>query len=308
MNIDVGPRVTCRLIGQLGNQLFTYFAALALASRQRVSVSADAFFATRTGGLVSLQSCILPEFEGLHGDHRLLSALVGASRREGLHVRFADGLQRSLGREIFRSPVVGYAGSLEELEGRDVTIDGYYQTYLYVEEARSRLGLARTQVVRADSPSPWLIQLMNQAMNVSPIGLHIRGADDYRKAGIRLNTRQYLSDALPLVDASDERSPIWVFSDDLDYARSVVQAALRYRTQFVPIPQGTRPIEVMLALACTHSIITANSTFSWWSAYLSGHDRVVTPAPWMPAGEMSELDFGSNLIPSQWMSVPATFV
>lgn len=307
MGIEQRPGVTSRLLGQLGNQLFCYFAAAALASRQGLNVNVDGFLSSRTDGRISLRACSLPILGQFRGDHRIVGALVGSARRKGFHVAVSDAREHLVGRVIFRPSVVGYAGALNDLEGQDVVLDGYFQTYRYVEEVRISLGLQQSELVKVAVPSPWLLDIRDRASKIAPIGLHVRIASDYRSAGISLDIGTHVVTSLKTMGLLSTRQPIWLFSDDPEYALDRIPRDLRNRIEVITAPVGTPPIEVMIALASAHDLIISNSTFSWWSAYLSGHNRVVAPYPWMPPNEDPECDYDANLVPAEWRTVDAAF-
>jgi hypothetical protein len=89
---------------------------------------------------------------------------------------------------------------------------------------------------------------------------------------------------------------IFVFSDDVAWVKENLKT--EYSMEFVSGKGFTDSEELMLMSACKHNI-TANSTFSWWSAWLNQNPRkiVVTPQKWFVHEEMMNAGF----IPETWI-------
>ena len=59
--------------------------------------------------------------------------------------------------------------------------------------------------------------------------------------------------------------------------------------------------QMLLMSLCQHNII-ANSTFSWWGAWLSSSELVVAPSGWFKGSNNQHLDT-KDLIPENWMVI-----
>jgi hypothetical protein len=96
--------------------------------------------------------------------------------------------------------------------------------------------------------------------------------------------------------SSQLQDPIFfIFSDSPEWARQNLQ--LPFVTRFVPHVSDDPAWEMQLMSTCRHSII-ANSSFSWWGAWLGAADDriVIAPKHWFrdPAIDTSDL------IPARW--------
>src|SRR5690606_26072631 len=90
----------------------------------------------------------------------------------------------------------------------------------------------------------------------------------------------YYKRAILLLKEKLERFTIFVFSDDLDWVRSNLQAEtpvvyVDYRSD------DKTATDLALMSLCKHNII-ANSSFSWWGAWLNRNPgkQVIAPKPW----------------------------
>jgi hypothetical protein len=92
----------------------------------------------------------------------------------------------------------------------------------------------------------------------------------------------------------------YVFSDDLDWCREAL-APIQVPLTFVDANRGENSWQdLFLMAACRHSII-ANSSFSWWGAWLGDdagdHNRiVVAPQTWFSGAEIDIAD----RVPPTW--------
>jgi hypothetical protein len=128
---------------------------------------------------------------------------------------------------------------------------------------------------------------------------------DYTKAvnqqTLGLASAAYYARALRLLRRLGVSGPVFVVSDELDLA----MAELADIPDLQPIapPAGTDLIEIVLAMSRAHAMVMANSTFSWWAAWLGDRpDRpVIAPRPWFNTLRLSERDL---LLP-HWVSLEA---
>ena len=90
----------------------------------------------------------------------------------------------------------------------------------------------------------------------------------------------------------------YIFSDDLDWVKK--NLIISEPSTFVdhnPSDQAFQDLRLMSS--CKHQII-ANSSFSWWGAWLNPNPEkiVIAPEKWFPANEDT-----STLLPKDWLSI-----
>jgi hypothetical protein len=108
-------------------------------------------------------------------------------------------------------------------------------------------------------------------------------------------TADYYKSAVQLMAQYVPRSTHFVFSDDIDWVR----ANLDFPPGTVYANASPSPVEDLFLMSrCQHHII-ANSTFSWWAAWLSAspHKIVVAPRCWY----VVEGQEPPGLIPDTWV-------
>ena len=174
-------------------------------------------------------------------------------------------------------------------------IRGYFQSYKYAECSRVQIIQALNQL----PTSPWTINKLSEAIKVKPISMHIRRGDYIQQSSrYGLLDESYYLIALSKLTKNTKEREIWIFSDDLDNAL-VEKISNIYKTVFINKPEGVSDLEVLLVMSKCSSHVIANSTFSWWGAYLSeSSNNVVSPKPWTISGLNP-----NELLPPNWITV-----
>ncbi len=109
----------------------------------------------------------------------------------------------------------------------------------------------------------------------------------------------YYINAIDLISKKSGDPVLFVFSDDIPWVQENLKVP--YNTHFIDWNSGDQSYEdLRLMSLCKHNII-ANSSFSWWGAWLNTNDSkiVVAPAKWF-AG--TEVDY-SDIIPANWIKL-----
>lgn len=121
------------------------------------------------------------------------------------------------------------------------------------------------------------------------VAVHVRGGDYDGLYHNRL-TQKYYHEAMQIMYERGHRD-FTVFSDDPDFALSVTGM------NSIDVKD---PIESMCMMSGYDSNIIANSSFSWWAAWLSGNIDIIAPSQWV--GKAAMLDT-SDIIPDDWLKI-----
>ena len=140
-----------------------------------------------------------------------------------------------------------------------------------------------------------------------PVALHIRHgeySDDFRfRVLFGVLPLEYYRDAVNRLKSDGENFTLFVFSDDLAWAKENLDFGVPM--EFV---EGCEKDveEIYLMSLCRHNII-ANSTFSWWGAWLNPNPdkKVFAPSPWFRNATISGSPDG--IIPDEWIKLPSYF-
>lgn len=107
--------------------------------------------------------------------------------------------------------------------------------------------------------------------------LHVRRTDYIGLPHLELNLVEYWKKALALFDTTVD---IVVFSDDIDWASKELPSVDPAR-RWIFVFEKLSAMQTLSAMAkCKKGAICANSTFSWWGAWLNKDRKIVMPVPW----------------------------
>lgn len=160
-------------------------------------------------------------------------------------------------------------------------LDGYWQSEKYFCEIKDIIRSDFSICRGLDRTLPDYTKKIKKCVNA--VAVHIRRGDylkNYRYYGGICDETYYMR-AIQLVKSKVEFPVFFVFSDDLRWAKSF----LGDRNDIVYIEEDTQTpayIDLMLMSMCKHQII-ANSSYSWWGAWLNdyGQKMVIAPSVWV---------------------------
>ena len=288
--------VIVRIEGGLGNQLFQYAAGRALADRLGCELALD------------LRGLALNADRPYHLNRYAVRAqLADATTLDSLPDWRAKRASR------FRSwlmlqgwPVSEYVGfwprsfafdpRFEAIQ-QGVFLVGYWQSERYFSTHRARL-LSDLQLTTPANPSlqAWLAQVRS----CQSVALHVRRGDYVSNPAAAqfhgLCDLRYYEESMARLAAQYNDLQVFVFSDDLNWAQSHLK--LNVPTHWVQGHSTEEPhLDLEIMRHCQHHIL-ANSSFSWWGAWLcerSGQ-QVFAPKKWF-ADETVDT---SDVIPARW--------
>lgn len=280
--------------GGLGNQLFQYATARRLALAHGVGVAADTSWHGRRLRNTTPRPFVLPELRVR------LEALSGPERS---WARVAS--HPILGRLPLAAPWVvkrerGFAFDPSVLRcGPRTFLHGYWQSPMYFDDIRETL-LQELQPVAP--PAPGDEAVLARTRGCESVFLHVRRGD-YVTLGSAAATHgsctiEYYSAAFELLARTVRTPVLFVFSDDPAWARENIR--LPAPTVYVDHnPPGAAVQDLRLMASCRHAII-ANSSFSWWGAWLgTGEGKVVVaPRRWFARGPLTP-----DLFPAGWRTL-----
>lgn len=167
---------------------------------------------------------------------------------------------------------------------------GFFQTEKYFKHIRNEL--LEDFEFKDEILDP--CKEMISQFQVSPISLHIRRTDYLTYPNYTALDISYYKKALELFDSRE----VLVFSDDSEWCK---QQTLFSDDRFSIAEGNSNYIDLCLMTLCSGHII-ANSSFSWWGAWLSDSKQVVAPSGWF-SGSQNECLNTADLIPDSWVMI-----
>lgn len=297
------------LVGGLGNQLFQYYAGLYLVNGDSEKLSIDSTFSLfgRTGHYASISGLGLPgKFIEANSDNKVLLSFAIFRRKFEKTLSRASTYFRYLTPKArwFNSEVVGYDPMLNPSTVKlNSSIWGFFQTWRYSKSLMDRGCFPRPQLPK---PSDWYrLQLSRQQLGKTLV-IHVRRGDYSKHDGsIGLLSAEYYSRAIAdLRNAGAQWVDAWIYSDEPDAVEAEFAGLIEAENlKMARPPKDSHPGESLLALTEAEYLIIGNSSFSWWSAFLSVRaEKVVRPEKWFKG-----LSDPVDLFPSHWIPVASSW-
>lgn len=284
-----------RYNGGLGNQMFQYAALVSLADKLGVDYAFDMdFFNKNYSRPFGLDVFNIKNNEVSGFKYKALWAL-----RKYIKDRF-------FGLNVYAEKDFDYEKKFEEIQD-NTYIYGFFQSYKYINE-----DLIKKHFSFKVEPDKENASIINDMKKTDSISLHIRRGDYVQKkryASIYNHLDlKYYNFALEIIANKVENPVVYVFSDDIDWAKENLSfddcpicLKKNARFEFVSHNTGDKSYEDLRLMSnCKHNII-ANSSFSWWGAYLNSNPQkiVVAPIKWFQKIKNNPKD----IYPQSWVAI-----
>lgn len=182
-----------------------------------------------------------------------------------------------------------YLNAISQIESLscNIYLDGYWQSEYYFQKHKD--------VVYSDfSPSFEEIIKCKTLIEPDSVSIHVRRTDYVTSNGYHpIQPISYFSYA---IDAIGDYNKLYVFSDEIDWCKT----NLKFKNMV--FMEGRSGIEDMRLMSfCKHNVI-ANSSFSWWAAWLNQnpYKKIVAPKNWF--GAQANLN-ASDIVPAEWITI-----
>ena len=282
--------ITCKLMGGLGNQIFQIFATISYAIKSKNQFK-FLNLTTLGGGSTTVRYTFWESF------FSTMKPFLITELPQPIHV--------------IREKSFPYNElPIYEMVNRNVMIYGYFQSYKYFQENYSTI----YRLLNIDKMKTDLLNNINLSSPeyldlVNTVSMHFR-IGDYKKLQDfhPLATYDFYERSLLYLQNSKPTNnfTILYFCEDCDIDDVlIIINKLITNYPLYTFKRGINTLEdwqQMLLMSCCHHNIIANSTFSWWAAYLNTNsDKIVCyPSVWF--GSVANNDT-RDLCPPDWVKV-----
>ena len=275
--------IIVKIKGGLGNQLFCYSFAKAL-SMKNISVKIDdhSFFNKKIlheGNQlkyfnISLESASLNEIYKFTGTNRLLKK-IKIYRGKYIIDKNLNFNQRFL-----------------ELKG-NLYLDGYFQSEKYFNNYRELL--LKEFIFRYDQSVEFLFK---EILKKNYCSVHIRRGDFTNKINLKIHGLldiSYYRTAINFLKTKGFKNFI-IFSDDIQWCKNHLNI---YGVNIIFSDFGLNSIQELNLMSKCNSNIIANSSYSWWGAWLNQNDNkfVIAPKKWLA------INSSIDIVPENWIKI-----
>lgn len=292
-------KVIVRIKGGIGNQLFMYAAARRLA-------------------LVNNAKLVIDDVSGFVRDKKYQRHY--ALDHFSITARKATPQERLEPFERFRRALLKYQARKkpfsqrryieQEKNGFDprllalrfddtIYLDGYWQSENYFKDIENVIRADLEIIPPNDERNRRMAQMIQSSESVA---LHVRwfdpqGTDESHNASV-----DYYTKAISLISDRVASPHFFIFSDDPVAVQNKILLTTN-RSTIIMHNQGDKNAyaDLWLMTQCKHFII-ANSTFSWWGAWLSPNPKKMVIAPKMNVSGITWWQH-EDIVPSSWLAI-----
>lgn len=266
--IDSNVTVSATFYGGLGNQMFQIAAAESFAIDNNITSEYRVDGGVYTMGHVT----------------KYISNILR-------NIKFVDTPLKN-NTVVFKELNFHYQPIKSKLE-KNLLIQGHFQSYKYFEHNSEKI---RNLFSPSDDITKYILNKYKFYLEKNCVSLHIRRKEykDIYKDHHRLCKIDYYKKAIELFPNADF---FLIFSDEIDWCKQNLK-----NEKFIFIEGEEDYIDFYLMTMCKHNII-ANSSYSWWAAWLNNNTnkKIVAPDPWF--GPALSHHNTIDLLPKDWIKI-----
>ena len=278
--------IKIKLTGGLGNQMFQFANGYSVAKKKKVDLFLDlSWFNRRT----------------IHNGFELNNVFDIFSKVSFLNndfsfkrFKFKEFLNKiDITYRTFNEPDFNYSPKITKLPNH-CFLKGYWQSETYFKEYKNEI----KKIFSFDKITDDLnLKIKDEISNNNSVSIHIRRGDFLlqRNQNHQTDLSNYYSNAIREVSKNNYNLKFFIFTDDPEWVSK--NFYIKGKKTIVNINHGANSfIDMHLMSLCKINII-ANSSFSWWGAWLNNYDNnIFAPKNWFNDKSINIDD----LIPTSW--------
>lgn len=289
--------VIVKLTGGLGNQMFQYAVGRAIAERNKINLKIDVSAYENQVGITPRQYelflfNIREDFSTPQDNKKIkgfkLNSLLEKMLNK-LHIKLS-------GRDHIIESRHNFDPSILKLED-NIYLEGYWQTEKYFSDIAN---IIRSEFTLKDEYNNLNPKVLSEIDNCNSVSVHIRRGDyvSIQKTSEYhgICSLEYYQKAISSIAEKIPSPVFFIFSDDLKWCEENLK--INWPIVFV---DGNKGYEDLIMMSrCKHNII-ANSSFSWWGAWLNVNSKkmVIAPQRWFSNKDVDTRD----VVPESWIKI-----
>jgi len=278
--------IVAQICGGLGNQLFQYAASRAFALQVNAQLELDSS-AYRCGVDRFKREFLLDKFN-VHTPITTGTKFYGLSGTR-MVLKMASSINTLLPKQyksILEEKGPFYAPIIVSDNTNRVYLIGYWQSCRYFESYWPQIKSDLLLISPLDKKNK---EIEGMILDSESVSIHVRQSDLRHKL-----TASYYYRALEIIKAKVNKPKYFIFSDSFDLAR---QLAAEISAKHIDVNPSSEAYKDLWLMSRCRYHIAANSTFSWWGAWLadSAAKQVIVPS--------SIRNFNVDIIPPGWMAL-----
>ena len=275
-------KITIRLMGGLGNQMFEYAALRNLQLNNKCDAQIDLVGITnKTHNIYGLDKLNIPKEIKVVNNTRSIKGFITYLlyglywvflSKNKIGIKFMTMIEPYLNSIGIYLVVDGYV-KIDDIKVNNNYMVGYFQSKNYFKDNESLIRDELQVSVKLDGKNKKVYSEMNKENSVC---IHIRRGD-YVGSFFEVCTKDYYLDAVKLMNKKVKNAKYYVFSDDIGWVKENIDLGDATYIDW----KNNQYEDLKLMSNCKHFIIS-NSSFSYFAQFLSlNKDKVViAPSKW----------------------------
>jgi len=284
--------IICTLNGGLGNQLFQYALGRRLSWERSIPLRFDLKFLQSPKSYRNYQLDLF-QVEGRPVSEQEKERFDGLPVFRKLRSIYQEW-QPYYRQKNVQERHLGFDQNILSVS-KNVCLRGYWQSEKYFKPIAN---IIRAEIQPKANWSRENLEVLAHMQTGVAVSVHFRRGDYLSKIAFGVLPKEYYEEAGDVIRKKHPQAHFFVFSDDIEWVRENID--LQAPTTYVSHNTGQDSYwDMILISKCQHHII-ANSTFSWWGAWLNPKkDKIVlAPKSWF-VKKFSNPD----LLPEEWIKV-----
>lgn len=296
--------IIVRLVGGLGNQMFQYAMGRSLALRKKTELKLDKSWLERTFKVGTPRDYRLHYFS-IAENFATPEEIKSINNQRGGFVTRILAKIAGLESPYYKQSVLNEKqdfvfDSNVYKSNKDTYIQGYWNNEKYFKDIEN---IVRHEFKIKILPNKKNQRYLEKIRNCSSISIHVRRGDYVKDK--RTNKHHgtcplgYYKKAVNIIGEKVSNPEFFAFSDDPAWVKENLK--IKYPIYYVDNNDEEHSYEdLRLMQNCKHNII-ANSSFSWWGAWLNQNPNkiVIAPKKWLNATDIDT----SDVVPKEWRRI-----
>ena len=202
---------------------------------------------------------------------------------------------------VFIEPSLAYIPDIKDKVQRNTLFYGHWQTELYFNKWADIVKKQFTFLPFSEEKNIQCCRMMKEEESVA---IHVRKGKDYCqwKSTHGICEKDYYLNAVNYIKKNIQNPIFYIFTDNPQWVKNNLKDFDYILVDWNPI-KGKYNFRDMQLMACSKHNIIANSTYSWWGAWLNDNPNkiVIAPKKWVNGTEQELVD--NNIIPESWIKL-----
>ncbi|MBN2544900.1 MAG: alpha-1,2-fucosyltransferase [Spirochaetes bacterium] len=289
--------IIVKLMGGLGNQMFQYAFGRFLSLKNETELKFDISWFSKSNYSRKYMLNIF-NIEEKFANNREINRL-----KYKIKLPFVNNLLKKITKDnilfkkcYFNEKKFNFNANLSIIKLNNAYFEGYWQSEKYFIDIKD---IIKKDFIIKIKPDKKIVKFLNKIKNEDSVSIHVRRGDYITNPKTNkyhgVCPLEYYQKAVHIIGDKIKNPVYYIFSDDFESVKKEMKLDIKYK-----IFEGNNDYDdFRLMQNCRHHI-TANSSFSWWSAWLSEYNNkiVICPSKWFN----ETIDTG-DLIPQDWIQI-----